>query len=77
VFSRDHIKLVFFANVIAWPVSYYVMKRWLEDFAYRTRIDPWTFLMTAVAVTIVVWLTIGFHILRAARTNPVDSLRYE
>jgi putative ABC transport system permease protein len=75
--SQDFTKRVLLANVIAWPVAYYFMHRWLQNFAYRTRIDIWMFLMAAALAMLIALLTVSYQSIRAALANPVDSLRYE
>jgi putative ABC transport system permease protein len=74
---KEFTKWVLIANFIAWPVGYFAMSRWLENFAYRTRIGPWTFLLSAILVFIIALLTVSFQALRAAFANPSDALRYE
>jgi ABC-type antimicrobial peptide transport system permease subunit len=64
-------------NVIAWPVGYYVMHRWLQDFAYRAGIAWWIFVLAAVMAFAITLLTISYQSIKAAITNPVDTLRYE
>ena len=75
--SREFLVLVAVASVIACPVAYYAMERWLQDFAYR--IDPGvgTFVLGGVLMLAVVLLAVGSQAMRAARANPVDALRYE
>ena len=75
--SSDFAKLVLLSNIIAWPAAYYVMNRWLEGFAYRSVLGPWTFILTGFLTLIIAMLTIGLQSIRAAKANPVDSLRYE
>ncbi len=75
--SQDFTKRVLLANVIAWPVAYYFMHKWLQNFAYRTRIDIWMFLMAAALTMLIALLTVSYQSIRAALANPVDSLRYE
>jgi len=75
--SRDFLKWVLVANLIAWPLAYFAMNRWLQNFAYRTGIGLSLFLLAAVLVFAVALLTIIFQAIKAALTNPVDSLRYE
>ena len=75
--SSDFAKLVLLSNIISWPAAYYVMNRWLEGFAYRTALGPWTFVLTGFLTLIIAMLTIGLQSIRAAKANPVDSLRYE
>ncbi len=75
--SREFVLLVGIANVIAWPVAWWAMDRWLRDFAYR--IDPGvgTFVLGGLLTLAVVLLTVSTRTIRAARANPVDALRYE
>jgi len=75
--SKDFTKLVLLASLIAMPVGYFVMNRWLEDFAYRTTIGFGTFALTGVLTQAIAWLTISFQSLKAALANPVEALRYE
>ena len=75
--SRDFMKLILIALLIAVPIGYYAMQRWLQDFAYRTDISWWVFLVSGAGVLILTLLTISFQSIRAARANPVDSLRNE
>jgi putative ABC transport system permease protein len=75
--SRDFIKLVLIAIVIATPVSWYAMNRWLEGFAYRMDVSPWIFLLAGgIALSIAV-LTISYQSIKSAVMNPVSSLRNE
>ena len=74
---RDYILLVGLANLIAWPVAYYLMQRWLQDFAYRTSIGLTVFMLSGLLGLAIALLTVGYQAVRAARANPVDSLRYE
>ena len=75
--SKDFLRLVGLAFLIAGPVAWLVMNKWLQDFPYRIAVPWWIFGMTAVLVTLVTLLTIGFRALMAASANPVDSLRTE
>ena len=75
--SKNFIKLVVVAFVLALPVAYYVMGLWLEDFAYRTEIKPLTFIGVGVLAFAIAWFTMGFQSWKAARMNPVKSLREE
>jgi putative ABC transport system permease protein len=75
--SKDFLKLVFVAFIIATPVAWYMMNKWLQDFAYKTNISGWIFLLAAgLAITITI-ITVSFRAIRAAVVNPVDSLRSE
>ena len=75
--SMDFLKLVIFANVVAWPLGYYAMNRWLRGFAFRIDIKIWIFLLAAALAAVVSVLTVGYQAVKAAASNPVDSLRYE
>ncbi|HEY8927963.1 MAG TPA: ABC transporter permease [Mucilaginibacter sp.] len=75
--SRDFIKLVIIAIVIAVPVAWYILHNWLQDFAYRTVISWWIFGLAGAAAIIVALATISFQAIKAAATNPVKSLRSE
>jgi len=75
--SGDFLKLVAFAILIGSPVAWYVMRRWLQDFAYRTNISWTVFAVTTTAALLIALVTISFQALRAARSNPVESLRAE
>ena len=75
--SRDLVGLVLIANIIGWPVAYYAMTRWLQNFAYRTHISLMTFLFAALLILTVTIGTVSYQTIKAALTNPADSLRYE
>jgi len=75
--SKEFTKWVVIANIIAWPVSYYVMDKWLEGFAYRTELDGWIFLLSGGIALFVSLLTVIYQALKAAMMNPVESLRSE
>ena len=75
--SREFVKPVFIANLVAWPVVFYAMDRWLQDFAYRIDLDVLPFLLGGVLALAIAFSTVGYQAFKAARTNPVDSLRCE
>ncbi|MFC1492339.1 ABC transporter permease [candidate division KSB1 bacterium] len=75
--SKDSVKWVLTASFIALPIGYYVMQRWLQNFTYRISLSPIIFMICALAILILVLAATGFQILKAARANPVDSLRNE
>jgi putative ABC transport system permease protein len=75
--SKDFLKLVFIAILIASPIAWYAMHRWLEDFAYKINVGWWVFLLSGSVVIIIALLTISFQSMRAALMNPVKSLRTE
>lgn len=75
--SKDFLILVLTASVISWPVAYYFMNRWLEDFAYKIEIGIAVFIITTVLSLIIAFLTIVYQALKVANSNPVKALRYE
>ena len=75
--SRDFVRLVLVAFVVAVPVAYLAMQRWLEDFAFRIELGPAVFALAGGGALLIALLTVSFQAIRAAMTNPVDSLRYE
>ena len=75
--SREFTQWVLVANLIAWPIAFWAMSRWLDNFAYRAHIGILPFLFSALLAFLVALATVSTQSLRAARANPVDSLRYE
>ncbi|TVZ25836.1 putative ABC transport system permease protein [Gillisia sp. Hel_I_86] len=75
--SKDFIKLVGISFLIAFPLSYYLMNKWLQDFAYRIQIHWWLFLLAAIITLGIAFLTIGIKSFRAASVNPIKSLKTE
>ena len=75
--SKDFLKLVLIALVIAAPIAWYFMNQWLEDFAYRTTISWWIFIVAGLAAVVITLCTISFQAIKAALVNPVKSLRSE
>ena len=75
--SKESMKLMFIAFVLASPLAYFAMDSWLQDFAFRTDIKVTTFLAAGILSFLVAWLTMSYNTLRAARTNPVNALRDE
>jgi len=75
--SKEFTKWVLAANVIAWPLAYFAMRQWLQNFAYRTEIGFSTFILAGVLAFVIALLTVGYQAIRAARANPVEALRYE
>jgi len=75
--SKEFSKWVLFANLIAWPVAYYMMHRWMQNFAYQTSIGIWPFLLSALLALIIALFTVSYQSVRAALAEPVDCLRYE
>jgi putative ABC transport system permease protein len=75
--SKDFIRLVAIAFVIASPVAGYFMHEWLKDFAYRTNIEWWIFAMAGIIAIAIAVFTVSFQAIKAAVANPVKSLRSE
>jgi putative ABC transport system permease protein len=75
--SKDFLKLVLIAAVIAFPVAWYAMTHWLRDFAYRINIHWWVFVLAAILASVVALVTVSFQAIKAAVANPVKSLRTE
>ena len=75
--SKDFLKWVIIANLIAWPIAYYFMNEWLQNFAYRIVLGAWTFILSGLAALGIALLTVSYQTLKAARANPVDILKYE
>ena len=75
--SNDFAKLVGIAFVIATPIAYYAMNRWLQGFAFRSPVHVWIFLFSGLAAVLIAQLTISFQALKAANTDPADALRFE
>lgn len=74
---KDFVKLVFIAIIIAIPIAWWTMNKWLEDFTYRIDTSWWIFALTGTIAIIIALLTVSTQAVRAARANPVDSLRNE
>jgi putative ABC transport system permease protein len=75
--SLEFLKWVVLANVIAWPVAWYFMGQWLDNFVYRIDLNWWIFLLAAMIGLVLALLTVIFQSTKAAVSNPIDSLRYE
>jgi len=74
---REFTKWVLLAALIAWPVGYYIMNTWLQNFAYRIRLGVDTFVLSALLALAIAILTVTYQAVKAAVANPVDSLKYE
>jgi putative ABC transport system permease protein len=72
--SREFLILVIISNVIAWPVAYFFMNKWLISFAYRIDISLWIFIGSGVLVLLIAMLTVSVQAVKAAMANPVNSL---
>jgi putative ABC transport system permease protein len=74
---REFSKWVIVSNIIAWPVAYYFMNKWLKNFAYRINLGLWIFVMSAALAFFLALLTVSYQSIKAAKANPIDSLRYD
>ena len=75
--SKEFSKWIAIANVIAWPVAYWIMNQWLQSFAYRIEIQLWVFVVTALSTFAIALLTVSWQAIKTALANPVEALRYE
>jgi len=75
--NQDFIRLVVVGNLLAWPLAYFVMSKWLENFAYRISIRPGIFLLSSVLSLVLALLVVGAKTVKAALVNPSETLRYE
>lgn len=75
--SKEFVKLVLIASIIASPIAYMAMNQWLQGFVYKIDISPLTFIVAGVLTMLIALLTVSFQSIKAARTNPVETLRYE
>jgi ABC-type antimicrobial peptide transport system permease subunit len=75
--SKDFLRLVFISAIIAYPLSWWMMHNWLQNYAYRVEISWWVFIVAGILALIIALITISFQAIRAALANPVKSLRTE
>jgi putative ABC transport system permease protein len=75
--SREFVLLMIAANAIAWPLAWYAVERWLENYAYRIEFGPSFFVLSALVGLGVVILTVSYQAVKAATSDPVDALRHE
>lgn len=73
----DFVKWVAVAFIIAVPIAYYSMSRWMENFAYKTPLSWWVFVLAGIFVLLVTLVTVSWQTFKVARRNPVEALRYE
>jgi len=77
IISKEYLLWIALANLIAWPLAYYTMRHWLQNFAYRIYPEIKTFLLSSFLVLAIALLTVSMKALRSALSDPVDILRYE
>ncbi len=75
--SAEFLRAVLLANLVAWPLAYFFLRRWLNAFPYRISLAWWFFLVGGVLSALIAFLTVSYQSLRSARTNPSDTLRWE
>jgi putative ABC transport system permease protein len=75
--SREFLKLQLIANLIAWPLAYFILNQILQQFAYRIDIGLWIFILAGIATLVISLVTVSAQILKAALANPISALRYE
>lgn len=75
--SKEFVIWVIIANIVAWPIAYYLMNKWLQEFAYRIDIGLWIFLLAGSMALIIALMTVSSQAIKAATANPVESLKYE
>jgi ABC-type antimicrobial peptide transport system permease subunit len=75
--SKQFLKWVAVANIIALPIAWYMSYAWLRNYPYRTGTGIWVFILTACMTLVIALMTVSYQAIKAARANPVDSLRYE
>lgn len=75
--SSDFVWLVIIANLLAWPLGYYFMNKWLSNFSYKIEMPYWIYILSGLITLIIAQLTISLHAVIAANKNPVEALRYE
>jgi len=75
--SKEFIRLVALAIIVAMPLAYFAMEKWLQNFAYRINIGVWIFILSAVIAMVIALISVSFQTIKAATANPVNSLRYE
>ena len=73
--SKDFLKLVVVANVVAWPLAWWAMHRWLQDFAYRINVSWWVFVLVGAVALLIALVTVSVQAVRAAAANPIKNLR--
>jgi len=75
--TKDFTKWVILGNIIAWPIAWFLMNKWLQNFAYQTKIDIWVFVLAGVIALLIALFTVSFQTIKAINSNPVEALKYE
>jgi putative ABC transport system permease protein len=77
ILTFNFMKWVLIANLLAWPLIYFCMNKWLQNFAYRTELDIWIFIISSMIGIMIALITISLQTFKAANENPIDALKYE
>ncbi|MFC1725801.1 ABC transporter permease [candidate division KSB1 bacterium] len=77
ILSKESLKWVLTANILAWPIAYYFAGKWLDDFAARININLFTFFAVGIVSVLIAFLTVSYQALKSAKAKPIDSLKYE
>jgi putative ABC transport system permease protein len=77
IFSKEYLRIILLATVISWPLSWLLVRKFLNAFAYRMDLQPWIFLAVGVFICFLALATVGYQAGRSAMRNPADTLRYE
>jgi putative ABC transport system permease protein len=75
--SKEHLKLIAIANIVALPLGYFAMRAFLQNYPFRASLGIEIFLMSAAAVFVIAFLTVFYQTFKAARANPADTLKFE
>jgi putative ABC transport system permease protein len=75
--SKEFLICVILANLLSWPVAYFFMKKWLQNFAYKANVGLWPFILSFALACFIAVITVSYQSIKAATTNPAKSLRYE
>jgi putative ABC transport system permease protein len=75
--SREFLVLVLISNIIAWPLGYYFLSKWLQGYAYRCALGIEIFLLAGLATLLIAFFAVGLHTVKAAWASPLESIRYE
>jgi len=73
----EFVKLVLIANLIAWPIAYLALNKWLQNYSHRIDIGIGLFILSSCLVLLIALVSVGYQAIKAARANPVEALRYE
>ena len=77
LYGKECTLLTLLANLLAWPMAYFILSRWLENYAYRIELGPGLFLFGGALTLTLTWLTLGYQTIKAGWMNPAEALRYE